>query len=533
MKANRDGLAGFASSRLRPWTVRGCWIASVSVLLLAGCATGETSASGERPSPPELPPPSMDRPPGAGADASPGRTGDEDRGEIREGDRVEQGPGGLLQSELPIRGGVLPELEDAAALLPRVRALWVVRTALVHPDSARAAVIRAHRAGFNTLLVQVRGRGDAWYRSGREPRAEPLTGAHPAYDPLAVLLSEARARDMEVHAWINVHFVAGAYEAPVDELHLVHRRPELLAVPRALASRLYAMDPRSLTYRDALMEYAREHREQVEGLYTSPVLPQVTDHLEAVVTELVGGYDLDGLHLDYIRFPSREFDYGRPALEALRARLRATRPPAELRGAEVAWNQGEVFAYVDAFPDAWDDFRRDGVTSTVRRLGATARSLQPGIAVTAAVFPDPADAYRRRLQAWEEWLELDLVDVVASMNYAAEEQTFRSALERARAAGGPDRVWIGIGAFSNSFADAVRQGCLVRSEGMAGLALFSYDWTVGPDGRRAAAGGEYLDDFALQVFPASGAAAGSEPGAVAKGVPGAAGVGVCGPPPSR
>ena len=54
--------------------------------------------------------------------------------------------------------------------LPReVKALWVVRTTLSHPDSIRRMVERAARAGFNTLLVQVRGRGDAYYRSRWEP----------------------------------------------------------------------------------------------------------------------------------------------------------------------------------------------------------------------------------------------------------------------------------------------------------------------------------------------------------------------------
>jgi len=52
----------------------------------------------------------------------------------------------------------------------QLRALWVIRTTLTHPDSIRAMVDRAADAGFNTLLVQVRGRGDAYYRSRWEPK---------------------------------------------------------------------------------------------------------------------------------------------------------------------------------------------------------------------------------------------------------------------------------------------------------------------------------------------------------------------------
>ena len=58
-----------------------------------------------------------------------------------------------------------------------VRGLWVVRTTLTSPERVRAMVASAARAGFNTLLVQVRGRGDAYYDSRWEPRAAALAGS--------------------------------------------------------------------------------------------------------------------------------------------------------------------------------------------------------------------------------------------------------------------------------------------------------------------------------------------------------------------
>ena len=69
-------------------------------------------------------------------------------------------------------------------------------------------VAQADAAGFNTLLVQVRGRGDALYTSEREPRAESLA-EYPAFDPLQAAIDEAHARGMAVHAWVNTHLVWG------------------------------------------------------------------------------------------------------------------------------------------------------------------------------------------------------------------------------------------------------------------------------------------------------------------------------------
>ena len=74
----------------------------------------------------------------------------------------------------------------------------------------------ADDAGFNTLLVQVRGRGDAFYDSRWEPRAEALGSAPAGFDPLALVISEAHARGMAVHAWVNTRLVWGPRGLPAS-----------------------------------------------------------------------------------------------------------------------------------------------------------------------------------------------------------------------------------------------------------------------------------------------------------------------------
>ena len=64
----------------------------------------------------------------------------------------------------------------AAAPADEVRALWVTRSSLTSPAAIRAMVRSAAASGFNTLLVQVRGRGDAYFASRIEPRAQALAG---------------------------------------------------------------------------------------------------------------------------------------------------------------------------------------------------------------------------------------------------------------------------------------------------------------------------------------------------------------------
>ena len=63
------------------------------------------------------------------------------------------------------------------------RALWVQRGSLASPQSIATLVKSAHDHGFNTLLVQVRGRGDAYYLGGIEPRAAELMRQPEDFDP--------------------------------------------------------------------------------------------------------------------------------------------------------------------------------------------------------------------------------------------------------------------------------------------------------------------------------------------------------------
>src|SRR3954469_3469915 len=94
-----------------------------------------------------------------------------------------------------------------------VRALWVVRTTLTSPAAIATMVDAARNGGFNTLLVQVRGRGGAYFQLGIEPRP-PSLAAQPAFDPLATTIARAHAAGLQVHAWINVNLVASAAELP-------------------------------------------------------------------------------------------------------------------------------------------------------------------------------------------------------------------------------------------------------------------------------------------------------------------------------
>jgi uncharacterized lipoprotein YddW (UPF0748 family) len=153
----------------------------------------------------------------------------------------------------------------AARAESEVRALWVVRTTLTSPAAIETMVKAARAGGFNTLLVQVRGRADAYYNSALEPRPAALA-TQPSFDPLAATVALAHEAGLQVHAWVNVNLVAGVGDMPSASEHVVYRHPEWLMVPRALAEDLIAVNPRSPEYLGRLTRHARSRPAELEGL---------------------------------------------------------------------------------------------------------------------------------------------------------------------------------------------------------------------------------------------------------------------------
>ena len=173
----------------------------------------------------------------------------------------------------------------AVPLKHEVRAVWLTTAAgLDWPTSTDpeqqmssldAIVHSMHDANFNTIFFQVRPRGDAYYHSLYEPWAENLTGVmgkDPGWDPLAFLISEAHAAGIEVHAWVNVFKIYSDHAAPSSDIHPLRKFSQW-------------------TYQDQGEEWI------------DPGYPGVRQYTLNVILDLVRHYDVDGVNMDYMRYP--------------------------------------------------------------------------------------------------------------------------------------------------------------------------------------------------------------------------------------
>ncbi len=131
-------------------------------------------------------------------------------------------------------------------------------------------------SGINTVVVQVRPKGDAIYKSSINPWSEYLTGTQgkdPGYDPLPFLIDEAHKRGMEFHAWFNPYRVT---TSTTDLNTLASNHPARL-------------NP----------SWVIQHKNGAyQALAYNPGLPEVRKHIVDSVSEVVRNYNIDGVHFD-------------------------------------------------------------------------------------------------------------------------------------------------------------------------------------------------------------------------------------------
>jgi len=320
-----------------------------------------------------------------------------------------------------------------------------------------------------------------------------------SFDPLAFTLAEAHQRGLKVHGWLNTSLLANLDALPVDPTHVYNKHPEWLAVPKAVAAELNRMSPSDPAYRQKIVEWSKANRAELEGVYTGPANPKVRDHIYKIWMDVLKHYPVDGLHFDYVRFASPDFDYSRTSLEKFRKWLEPQLASDERKQLKNAAKTNPLAA-PEMFAAKFADFQREQVTTLVARIYRAVKKERPEVLVSAAVFANDENAYTRRFQDWRRWLQMGILDVACPMAYTTDTAVFQKQIEVAAttAHSAQRQVWAGIGAYRIPSESAVEKINVARSLSVAGFILFSYDFTARPSDLNP--DGAYLERIRRAAF---------------------------------
>lgn len=221
--------------------------------------------------------------------------------------------------------------------------------------------------GYNTVFLQVRLRGSVIYPSAYEPwdRVFTNSGNRPNYDPLDFAVKACHERGLKCHAWL-VTFPLGGDKASYH------------------------------TPRSNHPQWCVRHMGE---WYLNPGIPEVRSYIAKLCEEIVRKYPVDGIHLDYVRYPENASTFN-------------DRQTYERYGQGVGLSQ----------------WRRDNITALLKEIKDTITAISPSVVLSAATLgklrnlgsnikPHGWTAYESVYQDVIAWDKERVLDMVLPMMY--------------------------------------------------------------------------------------------------------------------
>lgn len=294
--------------------------------------------------------------------------------------------------------------------------IWVVRDQITSPEKVKQVVQIAKIVGANRIYVQVVGRADAYYDSDILPRSEALSSMPESFDPLREIVNLAKPAGLKVSAWMNVFYVWPFNSRPKSSKHIINAHPEWVT---------YDINGRSM------LEYKFSPEVDTPGIFLDPALPEVKEFVSSIAEEIARKYDVDEIHLDYIRYPYKTFGYHPQAQKLYREWLK--KELAEKRLQNIA--------------EGFDIFRRHQVSETVKLIYEKVHRYGKNLSAAVFAYYEP-DALTQRLQEWIEWVKGGYLDYACMMAYEDNKEIVNSHVKYAvNKLGSAEKIRVGLGAY--------------------------------------------------------------------------------------
>lgn len=401
---------------------------------------------------------------------------------------------GRIIGLLVLIGGLLPS-SAMAQDIHKLRGMWVdvFHEGIKTPKQVEQLIGRAKRANVNTLFIQVRSRAQVYHMSLLEPRAPD---AMPLFDGLKHVIMMAHAQDppIQVHAWLNAHPLWETKSDPPWKDHVFYRNKDWLT-----------QNPKGNTSTEVGRALDFGH-------------PLAVEYIRRLYTEVAENYNVDGIHMDFIRYTGKEWGYNPVSVErfyeslnqSLREQVLArsrvagyTKPATRAAGTRESYFPGAEKSGADYAAEGlpatndplWNAWRRQQVTDLVRKVAKSVKAVRPRAVVSVAAIPwgdAPSDftqsaAYARCFQDWKGWAEEGIVDLVLPMLYFRENTHaahFRNWVNYCANLKAKSHIAAGIGNWLNSHAQTLTQSKVADAK-LDGVCYFSYASTNPYPGKEA------------------------------------------------
>ncbi len=331
--------------------------------------------------------------------------------------------------------GLSPKLVEAAEICEKTAHLAYYQTIAANPDGFRGvwlrpamedaeavdrAVARLKETGVRDIFLETYYQGKTIYPS-RVMEEYGLAVQHPRYrnrDPLKDWIAAAHRHGLRVHVWVQVFFAGNRDENIETHGPILNRYPQWRNVQRrhVEAENPVASDIEPGHY------------------FLDPANPEVREFLDKLMTEMLTLYPVDGLNLDYIRYPASAkpavgnytastWGYTETARKQFQEMLKkeAEEAAAKTPGAKpVLPSKSDPVDLTPANPlwNRWVTWKNNRITSFVRQMSEKTHAINPDITVSAVIFPEPGDNFAVKHQDWPAWAKEGLVQALTPIGFS-------------------------------------------------------------------------------------------------------------------
>jgi len=224
-------------------------------------------------------------------------------------------------------------------------------------------------------------------------------------DILAIWVKEAHKRGLKVHTWFESFYVGNK--------NPLNNSKSILVVKPSWMNR---------TKQKADFDGYVSHPQEHNGYFLDPANPEVTEFLLKLITEITTRYNVDGVNVDYVRYPNiskenlnNQWGYTKYAREEFF--LIYAIDPIEISPRSNYW-------------DDWCEYRRNKITNYIEQVSRILR--YKNVSLSAVIFPDYKVSMQTKFQDWETWAQNRYLNAVTPLILTADDELAKSMLEEIR-----------------------------------------------------------------------------------------------------
>lgn len=309
--------------------------------------------------------------------------------------------------------------------------------------------------GLNTVFLETYFHGYTIFPS-KTMKSYNFTSQNPiftGFDPLRAFVDEAHARNMKVHVWFESFYVGNKHPSN-DPNSILSIKPE------------WGNKNKANYEKEDYVAHPVEHN----GYFLDPANPEVHNFLVLIAKEMIENYQIDGINLDYIRYPSAQkatstgyeaSNWGYTNYARAEFKKFYNIDPVDIK-------------YKDSLWIKWNEYRQNKITNYLSKMHKAARNK---VVLSAVIFPDYKTALETKQQDWQKWSDRDYLDAITPLILTSDDELFEIMLKEIKTKiSSRTTVYPGlfIGFMEGETEDLLKQINVSRSLKSDGVVLF--DW---------------------------------------------------------